>query len=106
MARQATPQDGAPSPDIAVSDTDVQLASQSQQSFILQTLHGVSRDLGMVQEAVNTLKITAKEQGKSLIWVQRILWGAMGAFFIAAAVFGWIVSTGFDRIVDVLAKTN
>lgn len=96
----------APSPDMAVSDSDVQIAGPSQQSFILQTLHEVSRDLGKVQEAVDTLKDTVKNQGKSLVWVQRILWVATGVVLFAAAVVGWIVSAGLGRIVDAITKAS
>ena len=76
-----------------------------EHSWILQQLHQLAGDVGKLQEAVETLKSDIRDQKKSLSWIKYILAVAAGAVLIIGPIVGYIVSSGIDRIVDVLTRT-
>ena len=94
-----------PTPE-APTGTPAETYPFQQHSWTLQQPRQITGDLGKVQEAVNTLKDTVKEQGKSLDAVKRTVYLATGGFLVAAVIVGWTVKVVGDNVVEALSKLN
>ena len=71
----------------------------------------MQKSIGGLIEAVNGLKSTVEDQGKSIGAIKRTIHIATGFLVCLGRVGGgllaliaWLVDTGFDRLVENLAK--
>ena len=101
MAERRTTEDYGPSP--PQRGTPEETWPLKEHSWTLQELHHLTNNMGALQEAVNTLKDTVKDQGKTLNWISRTIWFTAGGIVIAGALIGYIIDKGFDRLLEVLA---
>lgn len=79
--------------------------------WTVQQLHHIGTDVGKLQEAVDTLKESVRDQGRSITDVKQTIHIATGVVIGAGAILGvllsiiiWLVDKGFDQLAEVLAK--
>lgn len=68
--------------------------------WTVQQLHHLTRDVGKLQEAVDTIKTTLADQAKTLNWVRYTMFVAIGAL----AVVAYLGDKAVDRVIEALAK--
>ena len=70
-------------------------------SFTLQAIMEVQKSVGSLENAIKALSERVDRQQRTINWMARVLWMAVGA----ALILGWIVNNRFDEILNALAKS-
>jgi hypothetical protein len=92
-------------PDVFPTTTPLtfQSGGSTDYSFVLPTLMEIQRGIGKLDEAVNTLKSKADEQGKKLEGIDRKIYAAIAILAVCGAVLGFLINKGVDLLIQLKA---